>query len=254
MSRTAAARFLLMTADPAFAQQLSELLASRWPEANLKRHDPHRDGRLPEGFVAAGFDAVLFDAGNDPRTSGEWLRDLASRAEFAPVIVFGPVPEPLAKPCFDLHVFAREAAGQAALLDCLRDLSRRRRLAQSLARSRANADAKYRFGSVTIRGHRPLRLIAQGSASSVYLAECERLGDLVALKVLERVPDRTGDLRDFERFLDEYQILAGLDHPNIVSIHDIGVADDHLFIAMEYFPQGSLRTRMREPMPAAEAL
>ena len=44
------------------------------------------------------------------------------------------------------------------------------------------------------------------------------------------------------------------EHPNIVRIYDIGVADDHLFLAMEYFPGGDLRARMKQSMPWQEAL
>jgi serine/threonine protein kinase len=58
----------------------------------------------------------------------------------------------------------------------------------------------------------------------------------------------------FDRFLREYELVAHLDHPNIARIYDIGVADDHLFLAMEYFPGGDLRSRMREPLPWRTAL
>jgi len=48
--------------------------------------------------------------------------------------------------------------------------------------------------------------------------------------------------------------VAHLEHRNIVRIYDIGVADDHLFLAMEYFAGGDLRSRMREPLPWRSAL
>jgi len=254
MNAANAPRFLLVSADPEVKARLQDTLASSWPGAELRHHDPKSAGRLPAGFVAAGFDALLLALADDRAARIDWLRDLAARLEFAPVIVFGGEAAETPIEALDVHRVAADPVPSAPLLDLLREVSRRRRLERSLQRSHANADAKYRFGDITIRGHRPLRLIARGGASSVHLAESERLGDIVALKVLDRVPDTTGDLRDFERFLDEYQILASLDHPNVVRIHDIGVADDHLFIAMEYFATGSLRTKMREPLAAAEAL
>ena len=254
MTTALAPRLLLVTGDGEFVDRLRNELSAAWPEAGLRIHDPRTDGRLPEGFVAAGFDAVLLDTTNDPRVRADWLGDFAARAEFPAVVSFGAGNDGNVPSNLELHVFARELSQTGVLIDLLRELSRKRRLARSLSRSKANADANYRFGAITIRGHRPLRLIARGGASSVYLAESERLGEIVALKVLDRVPDATGDLRDFERFLDEYQILATLRHPHIVRIHDIGVADDHLFIAMEYFPRGSLRMRMQRSLPPREAL
>jgi serine/threonine protein kinase len=58
----------------------------------------------------------------------------------------------------------------------------------------------------------------------------------------------------FDRFLREYEIVAGLDHQNIVRIYDLGVADDHAYIAMEHFPAGDLRQRMKSPTSPTTAL
>jgi serine/threonine protein kinase len=49
----------------------------------------------------------------------------------------------------------------------------------------------------------------------------------------------------FDRFLREYELIAKLDHPNIVRIHDLGIADDHAYIAMEYCGRGSLKRRIQ---------
>ncbi|HEU4530729.1 MAG TPA: serine/threonine-protein kinase, partial [Steroidobacteraceae bacterium] len=101
---------------------------------------------------------------------------------------------------------------------------------------------------VTIRGQRYIRTLANGSASSVYLAESERAGELVALKVLSAVPDVAEGKNTFDRFLQEYEVVAKVQHPNVVRIFDLGVADDHAYIAMEYFAAGDLRQRMRRPI------
>jgi serine/threonine protein kinase len=58
----------------------------------------------------------------------------------------------------------------------------------------------------------------------------------------------------FDRFLQEYEIIAGIDHPNVVKIFDLGVADDHAFIAMEFLDGGRLSDRLAEPLPPAQAL
>jgi serine/threonine protein kinase len=43
-------------------------------------------------------------------------------------------------------------------------------------------------------------------------------------------------------------VVAKIDHPNVVRIFDLGIADDHAYIAMEYFPAGDMRQRMRTPL------
>ena len=54
-----------------------------------------------------------------------------------------------------------------------------------------------------------------------------------------------GDVHmQFARFLQEYELISKIRHPNVVRIFDLGVADDHAYIAMEYFPRGDLRTQI----------
>src|ERR1700678_845598 len=88
----------------------------------------------------------------------------------------------------------------------------------------------------------------------IFLAESERTGTLVVLKVFSQVPDVSERIVGFDRFLQEYEIVAGLAHQNIVRIYDLGVADDHAYIAMEHFPAGDLRQRMKTPLPPETAL
>jgi eukaryotic-like serine/threonine-protein kinase len=107
---------------------------------------------------------------------------------------------------------------------------------------------------MTIRGHRCIRQVGSGGMCKIYLAESERAGTLVVLKVFSQVPDVSERIVGFDRFLQEYEIVAGLNHPNIVRIYDLGVADDHAYIAMEHFPAGDLRHRMRSQMTPAIAL
>jgi serine/threonine protein kinase len=54
--------------------------------------------------------------------------------------------------------------------------------------------------------------------------------------------------------LQEYEIIRQIHHPNVVQIYELGVADDHAFILMEYFPSGDLRARMRRGIVPLEAV
>ncbi len=86
------------------------------------------------------------------------------------------------------------------------------------------------------RKYRVRQQLARGGMGSVYLAEDTMLGRRVALKVLD-VPDARGELA--ARMLREARILARLEHPGIVPIHDVGrLADDRVFYTMK-FVQGS---------------
>jgi serine/threonine protein kinase len=80
--------------------------------------------------------------------------------------------------------------------------------------------------------YRLLKELASGGMGTVYLAEDAELNRQIAIKVLNP-PDITADLR--ERMVREAQIIARLEHPGIVPVHDVGVLPDgRVFYAMKY--------------------
>src|SRR6202451_992668 len=80
--------------------------------------------------------------------------------------------------------------------------------------------------------YRLIAEVARGGMGVVYAAEDERLQRRVALKVLE-VPGFEGDLAD--RLMREARVLARLEHPGIVPVHDAGtLADGRVFYAMKF--------------------
>jgi eukaryotic-like serine/threonine-protein kinase len=80
--------------------------------------------------------------------------------------------------------------------------------------------------------YRPVRYLVRGGMGTVWLAEDTVLQRHVALKVLDLVAP-TGNLAD--RLLQEARILAGLEHPGIVPVHDAGtLADGRAFYCMKY--------------------
>lgn len=77
-----------------------------------------------------------------------------------------------------------------------------------------------------------VRELARGGMGTVYLAEDSELNRLVAIKVLN-TPEITDDLRN--RMVREAQIIARLEHPGIVPVHDVGVLPDgRVFYAMKF--------------------
>jgi serine/threonine protein kinase len=80
--------------------------------------------------------------------------------------------------------------------------------------------------------YRLLERIARGGMGVVYAAEDENLQRRVALKVLD-VPGSDGDLAN--RLIREARVLAALEHPGIVPVHDVGtLADGRVFYAMKF--------------------
>ena len=94
--------------------------------------------------------------------------------------------------------------------------------------------------------------LGQGGMAVVYLAIQESLHRLVALKVLN--PLFSDDPQFSQRFLREGRIVASLTHNNIVTIHDIGIAEEFHFISMEYLDGVDLKGRMRQGLTPQESI
>ncbi len=87
------------------------------------------------------------------------------------------------------------------------------------------------------------KLIGRGGMAEVYLATQISLNRQVALKVMDA---NVGDDSFTERFLNEGRLIASLNHPNIITIYDIGVLDDgRHFISMEYINGGDLEDKLK---------
>jgi serine/threonine protein kinase len=96
-------------------------------------------------------------------------------------------------------------------------------------------------------------LLGAGGMGEVYLAEDTRLGRRLALKLLPA--HLSGDKERLRRFQQEARAASSLNHPNILTIHEIGAADDRPFIATEFIEGETLRQRLTEGrMEFSEAL
>jgi serine/threonine-protein kinase len=86
--------------------------------------------------------------------------------------------------------------------------------------------------------------IGAGGMGEVYLAEDVRLNRKVALKILPE--NIAADKERLLRFEREAQAASALNHPNIITIHEIGETGDQLFIATEYIEGSTLRQKIEE--------
>ncbi|HEX8247157.1 MAG TPA: serine/threonine-protein kinase, partial [Pyrinomonadaceae bacterium] len=98
-----------------------------------------------------------------------------------------------------------------------------------------------------------VKQIGAGGMGEVYLAQDKKLDRKVAVKILN--VKFAGNESNLARFTQEAKAASGLNHPNILVIHEIGEADDMNFIVSEFIEGKTLREIMREaPMKLSEAL
>jgi serine/threonine protein kinase len=94
----------------------------------------------------------------------------------------------------------------------------------------------------TLGNYKILAPLGQGGMARVYRASQENLGREVAVKVLP--PWYAADRSFVERFNLEAKLVAGLSHPNIVTIHDFNEQSGNLYIVMQLVDGGTLKQQI----------
>ncbi len=231
-----------------FRTLLTHHLTTRWPNAEIAEFDPISSGYLPAEFSGAGNDVILLGNELGDRDAIDILKQFMKARAFPPVAYFGDKDEELrARKAGAKSFFPREAIRHDALIVRLSDLL--------AARNRSESTGKLFVGDTmagirpAIRGYRLVKKLGVTEHSAIYLAERESNGGKVVLKVLRHIPGNPDSVGAFDRFLQEYELIAELDHPNIVRIHDLGVGDDHAHIVMEYLEGGDLKQRIDRGIP-----
>jgi serine/threonine protein kinase len=233
-------QFCLIDSDAAYRQKLRYHLQVEWPDARIIEFE-HATDQVPSIETLADCDAVLLACPKPGKVGLDGLNRFFDREDYPPVILFADAGDELlavdALKAGAASYFPKQSVQHLRLIDTLRT---------ELGAERASPV------EALAGGNGPYRLIRElhvTDLATVCLAEMsdgaavEGGAAQLAVKLIRYVPDAgSGNL--FDRFLQEYELIAGIDHPNVVKIFDLGVADDHAYIAMEYLDAGRLSDRL----------
>ncbi|MDQ3370311.1 MAG: protein kinase, partial [Myxococcota bacterium] len=86
--------------------------------------------------------------------------------------------------------------------------------------------------------------LGAGGMGRVYSAHDPELARTIALKVLRASPS-AADAESYARLAREAQLTARLSHPNVVAVHDVGIHEGRVFVAMELVEGETLRAWLR---------
>ena len=250
-------RLLLIEEDARRCAHIRERLTSWRPQAQLVVHSPLREGALAPEFLAQGFDAVLLADAWPGGRGLSWARELAGRTGFAPLVLLCGTDQSSARDAAALgaYTLSPEELDRDNFTDVLAAAERRQAYARAVWRTSHAGRETQRFGDAFIRGYRCIRRLSAGPMTDLFVAESERAGTLVALKVArDRQDEQTQQVDMFRRFLQEYEIAQRINSPAVVRLHDLGVSDEHAWLVMEYFALGDLRRRMKAGLAPRDAL
>ncbi len=235
-----------------FRSLLMHHVTTHWPDAIISAYDPTEAGHLPVEFSGAGNDIILLGDNQGEREALSTLQQFVKKPGFPGIVFFGDSGEAAAMEAGADAFVDRQNIGHDALITCMRDILRlKRRVVSTDSLFVGDLETGIR---PLVKGYRFLKRLAVSDHSAVYLAEKESVGIQIVLKVMRQVPDFAEGVGAFDRFLLEYELIAELEHPNIVRIYDLGVSDDHAHIAMEYLPGGDLRRQIENGVLERDAV
>ena len=241
--------------SPDYRALLKHHVATHWPDASIKQYDPLESGRLPEDFSGAGNDLILLGHPAGETDALDWLRQFRRIRGFPPVILIGDDDERRIVTAMKIGAadyISKGRLNHRRLIEVIEAVLGQSPPMAASGRFFVNPDAMATSGLPSLKGYEFQRRIVVNEMSAVYLVRHLGRGEMMILKVLRQVPDLGGEAA-FDRFLQEYELIAKLDHPNIIKIFDLGVGDDHAFIAMEYCSKGSLKLRISRGLEPDQA-
>jgi eukaryotic-like serine/threonine-protein kinase len=250
---------LVVGGDSKRLQWLTHHVTSHWPSAQVTTLPAGEPAAVSRLIVERTLDAVILQADfADEGASSIALHDLVQMLQLQPTVY-----------CIFLADNGSEASAVRAFKSGARDylplarITRDQLLAaiiEACSKRRAATQAtkvvsrpETEAPGIEVPGYSILKEIATSNFSQVYLARSERLRRNVVLKVMNR-GESSREIDDAERFQREYEIISSISHRAIAEIYDFGSLPRHLYLAMEYFPCGDLRDRLRNPLSVDESL
>lgn len=109
-------------------------------------------------------------------------------------------------------------------------------------------------GGVAIGRYLVLSKLGEGAMGVVHAAYDPELDRKVAIKLLKPVGAARNVARAKARLLSEAQALAKINHPNVVTVHDVGTTDEHVWLAMEFVGGRTLTQWRHDRQPGWKSL
>ena len=250
---------LVVGGDSKRLQWLTHHVTSHWPDAQVATVPAEESASLGQMIAERAPDAVILQADfAEEAAAGAVLAHMTRMLQMYPTLYCILLAEnggemsavrALKSGAKDYLPLARITRDQ--LLAAITEACAKRRAAAQAAKTLNRPDAEN--SGIDVPGYAIVKQLSTSNFSQVFLARSERLRRNVVLKVMNRGESQR-ELDDAERFQREYEIISSIAHRAIAEIYDFGSLPRHLYLAMEYFPCGDLRDRLRNPLSVDESL
>ncbi len=240
-------KFRVLVIDPVekIRLQLLNLLKQDISELVLYSYDPITRGQPSANFNWLTYDLVILSSylGKDNGTGLEWLQAIKS-AEGSPGVIML---------CAKKDEGLDETYKEIGADECLAKEKLTRRMLTSavsyivkfnqLTRSRKESEHRKARGP-ELPGYKVGKVLNTTDVSSLYLVNSEADNKPYVIKTL--FSEWLDDDSLVERFVNEYELIHAIDHPNVVKLHQLGFTEEFIYIIMDYLPGGSLYERIQQ--------
>ncbi len=246
---------MIIDGQAKFRSLLMHHVTTSWPDAIITAYDPVTAGRLPEEFSGAGNDVVLLGDELGGHDAFARLQSFVATPGFPPIIYFSSADKNLRDTFTTAGArafFWRKRIPHERFVATLRDIL----IKESPIASTAmlfSGDPETRRKPL-LRDYELVRELSINGLSALYLTTQRSSGRQLVLKVLRQIPQSGHSSAAFDYFLQEYELIAEINHPNVIQIFDLGISDEHAHIAMEYIGGGDLRSLIQAGMSEQQVI
>ena len=250
-------RILILESDEQTRALLRRFAVKGWRGASVQTNSLSLEEALSDADHLRGFDVLLVgcsfaEDGTAENASLQALRALSSDPSNPAVILLtdggGEYTAVQAVKAGAFDYIPKQLMGRDQIINAVQRAMLER---ASMKWAATDGDAQ---DIVSLFGYDIRRCLARHDNVSVHVAFSGERGKEVVLKVLHRGRGALSRDENFRRFVDEFKLLYDIDDPAVAEIYDFRVTSQYCYIAMEYFPEGHLGTRLAATLEPPEAL
>ena len=240
-------KFRVLIIDPVekIRLQLLRLLKQDLPELVLYSYDPITRGQPGSSFNWLTYDLVILSSnlGEDNGTGMEWLKAIkASEGSPGVVVLYNKQDQSLAEAYKESgadEVLAKEKLTRRMLTSAVSYIVK----FNQLTRSRQESEHRKAIGP-ELPGYKVGKVLNTTDVSCLYLVNSSADNKPYVVKTL--FSEWLDDDSLVERFVNEYELIHNISHPNVVKLRQLGFTEEFIYIIMDYLPGGSLFERIQE--------
>lgn len=255
-------RVLIAADDQTLRSTLSRYILREWPAATITACNDSGPALARKLTALHGYDLILTgcDFASSSRFWDEgglrWLEQIRDGGLHPPIVV-------VAECGSEYTAVQTMAAGAADYLP--QELLSRELLIGRIQRllgdpneggTERTREARRTAAHMGVRpyGYELLECLDYSGRRAVFLARSRELERQVVLKTLCADEGSLTLDPEYQRFAREFNLISYFDHPAVAGIFEFKASRRHCYIAMEYFPRGDLRRRMRRGLGPEEGL